>query len=245
MINFKRIGASLAIVGILVGCAETAGGGFANPISDLQTVSATASPEQRALSNQQRDYAKARLQSAGLGALMGTIGCWGGGCSNREIAERALAGAVAGYLVGGYLTNRNANFQGTQETLQKDIQVARQDNQRLQNSVAAANNVVKFQREQIRTLNAGLRQGSTSVDQYRADVALMQQDVATTRKIREDAIENVKGLDNSIQRHRAAGLPTSGLTQQRTAQEQRISELRREEQRMLSNIASAPAEVRA
>lgn len=243
---FKTTGLALALTGLLGACAEDGQGGFANPISDIAAVTgAGGSQAQRQLSSIQREYASVRLQAAGGVAAAALLYCAIQSCSVRERNQRIAAGLVAGYLVGGYLTNRDADFQGTQQTLQKDIQVAQQDNARLSRSVAAAKNVVTFQRQQIATLNRGLSQGTTSVAQYRAEIAQMQRDVQSIQKIRSDGAENVAGLNRSISNHSKGGQSTSALVRQRDEQVARLNDLRREERRMLDTIASAPAEVRA
>lgn len=240
----RTTGASLAIIGLLAGCVDDGNGGIANPISDLALVSgAGQSAEQRALANIQRDYARVRLTSAVAGVGTALIYCQIQGCSNEERNQRLAAGAVLGYLAGGYLTNRDANFRGTQETLQKDIQLAREDNAALERSIAAAKSVVAFQRNRIAELNRGLSQGNVTVAAYRSEIANMQSDVRAVQNLRAAATEKVASMNNSLNNHR--GLNTGGLRAQRDAQQSRINRLAAEEQRMLANIASAPAEVRA
>ncbi|WP_342078204.1 hypothetical protein [Yoonia sp. SS1-5] len=248
MRKFRILGAGLALTAMLAACAPDGQGGTNNLASDLVTLSggsAGQSPQQRELSARQRDYAKARVQAVGVSVATVLIGCQIRGCTNEQRNQLLATAVVGGYLVGGYLTNRDAEFQGTQETLRKDIQVAREDNARLSRSVSAAKSVVSYQRQEIATLNQGLANGSVTTANYKAKLAGMQQDVAATRNIRRDAEQNVQALNNSIQRHQQAGLSTAQLRQERARQQARINELRSEENRMLANIARAPAEVRA
>lgn len=247
MTRIPLLAAGLAAM--LAGCAPGENGGTNNIVGDVQSLTSARasglSPAQQALAQRQRDYAKVRVQAAGGGAVAGALGCMLAKCSREQTIAMAAAGAAAGYLAGGYLTNQNARFQATQETLQNDIRLAREDNAKLAGSVQAARQVVSFQQGEISRLNAGLNNGSVTTAQYRSELKTIQADVAATQSLRDTSEKRLAGLDNSIARHRAAGLATGDLVAQRNAQQRQISELRQAEQQMLSNIGRAPAAVKS
>lgn len=241
---------ALVLVGALAACAPSENGGTNNIASDAKLLTSSSStnagksPVQVALAQRQREYAKVRVQSAALGAGAAGLLCALSKCSTEQtIAAMAAAGA-AGYLAGGYMTNRDANFKGTQETLQNDIKLAREDNAKLAGSVQAAQQVVSFQKSEITRLNAGLSSGAVTTAAYRTELKGLESDVAATRSLRTTSEERLSGLDNSIKQHDAAGLATTELRGQREAQMRQIAELRQAEQQMLENIGRAPASVK-
>lgn len=247
MMMFSRHIAVVSIVALVAGCAPDGQGGTTNILEDLQTSAAGItgqSPEQRELSRLNRQYANARIQAAAIGAVGGLLICQIRSCTDAERAAAVIGGGAAGYLTGGYLVNRDIQFRGTQETLQRDIQVAREDRDRLRASVAAARDVVSYQRAEIARLNQGLSAGTVTVQQYRARLQTMQGDIDATRALQQAARENIQGLNNSINNHRNAGLSTGELRASRDAQQTELNRLRQAEQQMLANIARAPSSVR-
>lgn len=247
----NRLLKHVSVIGLtcaLAACAPDGTGGTNNIISDIGTLTAgTAgqSPEQRALSAQQRDYAQVRVGAAAGGAALGLLACAIQECTPEQRAAAVVAGAAAAYLAGGYLTNQNQSFQATQETLQRDIQLAQQDVQRLSQSVAAAEQVVSFQRSEISRLNQAYSAGTVSEAEYKAVLSTMQADVRATQSLISTSTQRLEGLQTSINNHASAGLSTTQLTQQRNAQQAQLQKLRQAEQSMLANINRAPAQVRA
>lgn len=238
----------IGLCALLAACAPDGQGGTNNVFSDIQTVtSSTAgqSPEQRELAQRQRQYAQSRVSAAVVGAVGGALICALRECSSEQLALAVAGGGAAGYLAGGYLTNQNQAFQGTQETLNRDIQLARQDNERLAASVSAAQQVVNFQRSEIARLNQAYSAGTLSAEAYKARVATMQGDVRATQSLVATANERLVGLNNSVTQHSRAGLPTRELQQQRSAQQQNLQNLRQAERAMLANINRTPAQVRS
>lgn len=241
--------AAIGLCGLLAACAPDGQGGATSIVGDVQTLGggspAGQSPEQRLLAERQRDYARARVQSAAIGAVGGALLCQLRDCSAEETIGAAAAGGAVGYLAGGYLANQNRSFQADQETLRRDIQLAREDNQRLRGSVSAAQDVVSYQRTEIERLNAGLGAGTVTADQYRSRIGTMRGDLSATRSLIGTTTDRLGALDASIAQHARAGLPTGRLREQRSAQQALLGRLRAAEQAMIANIGRAPAEVRA
>lgn len=240
---------AFGVVGALAACAPSENGGTNNLAADakLRTSSSDAttgqSTAQRALAQRQRDYAKVRAQSAALGAGAAGLLCALSKCTTEQTIAAMAAGGAAGYMAGGYMTNRDTNFNATQETLQNDIKLAREDNAKLAGSIQAANEVVAFQKSEITRLNSGLSSGAVTTAAYRTELKSLEKDVAATRSLRTTSEERLSGLDNSIRQHDAAGLATVDLRAQRDAQQQQIAQLRQAEQQMLETIGRAPASV--
>ena len=248
MTRLLRQASVIGLICALAACAPDGTGGTNNIVTDIGTLTGSTaglSPEQRALRSRQQDYARARVGSAFVGAMGGALLCALQDCRPEQTAAAAAAGAAAAYLAGGYLTNQNESFQATQQTLQRDIELAQQDVARLSQSVDAAEQVVAFQRSEIARLNEGYSAGTVSEAQYKAELATMQADVQATQALIGTSTERLDGLQNSINNHRSAGLSTSQLTAQRSAQQAQLQQLRAAEQAMLANINRAPAAVKA
>ncbi|WP_341213449.1 hypothetical protein [uncultured Limimaricola sp.] len=247
MTRIKMITAA-GLLATLAACAPGTDGEMNNVFSDVKTLTAASADQsaaQKALASQERDYAKVRVQSAAGGAIGGLLLCQLQGCSNQQTAAAMVAGATAGYAAGGYLSNQNKAFQATQETLTRDIELAQQDNKRLASAVAAAEQVVGFQKSEIARLNAAYGKGEVSAADYKAKLATMQADVKATQSLVGKSQERLTGLDNSVKQHGAAGLPTAGLSAQRNAQLAQLNRLRAAEKSMIGVIGSAPAAVRS
>ncbi len=249
MRKYIKIVGVTGLCAVLVACAPDGTGGTNNLFSDVSTMSsantAGLSAEQRALREQQQSYARVRVGAAAGGAALGLVGCMIQNCTPQQRAAAMVAGAAAAYLAGGYLTNQNQQFQATQETLNRDIELAREEVQKLTQSVASAQSVVAFQRSEIARLNQEYSAGTVSEDAYKAQVATMRGDVSATQALIATSTERLGGLDNSIVNHQRAGLPTGQLSAQRTAQQNQLQQLRQTEQAMLANINRAPAAVRS
>lgn len=232
------------IVGLCVlvaACAPAPDVGTTNIFTDMQTVSTSGqqSAQQRALSQRQNQYAQTRVNAAVGGMALGILGCALADCDSEQYAAVAVAGAAAGYMTGGYLTNQNQAFHGSQETLRRDIQLAAEDNQKLAQSVAAAEQVVAFQRSEISRLNQAYAAGAVSADQYRTSLATMQGDVRATQALINTSTGRLNSLNNSINNHARSGLPTQQLVAQRNQQQVQLQRLREAEQAMLANISHA------
>lgn len=243
-----RTMAAAGLLATLAACAPGADGEMNNVFSDMNTLTARPagqSPAQQALASQERDYAKVRVQGAAGGAVGGLILCQLQGCSGQQTAAAMVAGATAGYAAGGYLSNQNAQFQATQETLNRDIELAQKDNQKLGAAVAAAEQVVAFQRGEISRLNTAIGKGEVSVADYKSRLQTMQADVDATRSLIGKSEERLAGLDNSIKQHGKAGLSTGQLSTQRSAQANQLNKLRAAEKAMIKLIGNTPEAVRS
>ena len=249
MRKFIKITGVTGLCAVLVACAPDGTGGTNNLFSDVSTMAsantAGLSVEQRALREQQQSYARVRVGAAAGGAALGLVGCMIQNCTKKQRNAAMVAGAAAAYLAGGYLTNQNQQFQATQETLNRDIELAREEVQKLTRSVATAQGVVAFQRSEIARLNQGYSAGTVTEDVYKAQVATMRGDVSATQTLIATSTERLGGLDNSIANHQRAGLPTGQLSAQRTAQQNQLQQLRQTERAMLANINRAPEAVRS
>ena len=229
---------------VLTACAENPDGSTANIFSDVSTlVSGNQSSEQKELSRVQRQYASARVTGAAGGALLAGFGTALAGGNTEQIAAAAVVGGTAGYLGASALTQQNANFRLSRDTLQKDIEAARTENQRMTRSVAAANDVVKYQREEITRLNSGYRQGSVSLSEYQAKYATMEKDLATMRSLEDTSTARLNSLNQSISAYQRAGIGTSQLSAERNKQRTRVNQLRQAEAAMVRNLSNVPAGV--
>lgn len=220
----------------------------ANPVTDVSSLfsggSASLSPEQRDLRQRENAYRNARLQAAGLGALAGL----GAGLAlNRSAEETAVltaAGAAGGYYAGAALTRQNASFQTAQSVLQRDIQNARADTERLERSVASAQSTLNYQRGEIARLNQGLAGGTVSASDYQARYRTMQGDLAATQDLRQAAQTRVDGLRQSIAGYRSKGVSTGQLNTELSRQQSRLSQLQAIERSMVSTLNTVPGSVR-
>lgn len=237
--------ALVAVVG-LAAC-EDGSGGTVNIFDDIAAVSGGGgqSSAQRALSREERQYAQARLVSASIGGLAGAALCTLRDCSPAQTATAAVLGATVGYVGGNELTRQNRGFRHTQESLNRDLNIARQETQSLSRAAAAAESVVSFQQREIARLKQGLRAGTVTRDEYRAAYRNMQGDLQSTQSLISTGNERVSGLNTSIAAHGNAGLNTSQLRQQRSTQQREIQRLRNAERAMNNALRSVPPEVRA
>lgn len=236
------------VVFALAGCSDGEGG-TTNIIKDIGTLtsggsSSAKSPEQKELASRQRAYAQARVTAAGLGGLAGFIGCRLGGCSDEETAAAVVIAATAGYVGGVALTRENEDFKVSQETLQRDLKLAREERQDLTNAASSAQKVLTYQRQEVARLNAGIRNGTVDAAEYRAAYGNMESDVQATRSLISTGTERVQSLNQSITAHGKAGLDTRGLQNERAAQRRELQRLRSVERNMVSVLGAVPAEVR-
>lgn len=237
-----RAGLVLAIALGLSACAETESGGTANIISDISTLSSgsSQSSEQKQLSQVQRDYARARVTGAAAGGLLAGVGTAIAGGNSTQIAAATAVGATAGYLGASALTKQNADFQLSRDTLQQDIESARQENARMAKSVTAAENVVRYQRSEIARLNTGYRQGSVSVAEYKSKYATMQRDLKTTQTLTDESEKRLNSLNQSIRAYQQAGIGTSQLSAERNKQQARVNRLKGAEAQIVRNLSNVP-----
>ena len=125
-----------------VAACEDGSGGTANIFNDVATVTGGGrggqSAEQRALASTERQYAQARLTAAGIGAGAGFLACTLRECTPQQRATAVVLGATAGYVGGAALTRQNRDFQVSQESLKRDITVARQETKSLSRAAASA-----------------------------------------------------------------------------------------------------------
>lgn len=244
---FNSLKWPLAVVAMLsLAACQDGSGGTVNIFDDFAaaTGGSRQSTEQRALASEERKYAQARLTAAGLGAGAGLLVCAIRECTPQQRAAAVVLGATAGYVGGAALTRQNQEFRVSQDSLNRDLTLARQETQGLSRAADAAGRVVTFQQREIARLNAGLRAGAVTNDEYRAAYRNMQGDLKSTQSLISTGNERVSGLNSSITAHRSAGLNTSQLQRERTAQQREIARLRSAERSISNALRSVPPEVR-
>ena len=240
----------------LSACATNPDGSTATVFSDLGTVfgaeDPNLTPEQRALREQHEDYAEVRLTSTavgiGAGALVGAgIGALLGGGRGAAVgaaAGAALGGAV-GYGAGTYLTRDHQQFTADRDTLQRDINQAREETAKARRSADIAEANVATQRRQLAALNSDLRAGRISEAEARRKVAAAREDAKLTGELAAASEQRVAKLNESIAAYRSANLPTGDLSREANRMKAQAERLRRQERAQLQAISRVPANLRA
>lgn len=245
----------LAATMTLSACATNPDGSSATVFSDLGTVFAaedpTLTPEQRALRAQHEDYAEVRLTSTavgiGAGALVGAgLGALLGGRRGAALgaaAGAALGGAV-GYGTGTYLTRDHQRFIADRDTLQRDIDQAREETAKARRSADIAEANVASQRRQLASLNSDLRAGRISEAEARRKVAAAREDARLTGELAAASEQRVAKLNESIAAYRQANLPTGDLSRESNSMKAQAERLRALERAQLEAINRVPANLR-
>ena len=248
--------AGLLVVSMSVSaCATNPDGSTPNVFSDLGAAfgssDANLTPEQAALRTQEKDYSEARLTSALAGAAIGAIGgaILGAAIGGRSGAATGAAigvgiGATTGYVGGTYLTRDHTRFVADRDTLQKDIDTARADSEKMQRNVQVAEAALASQRTQLNRVNADLRAGRITEAQAREQAKTAGDDLASVRALAEESDRRVANLNKSVASYRQAGLPTRDLTNQLKVQKTRAASLRRVERSMVTAINRTPTNIR-
>lgn len=245
---FNNFGRSLALVSALgLAACEDGSGGTINILDDIATVTGGGgkSSEQRALASEERKYAQARINAAIGGGVAGGLVCAIRECSRQQLATAVVLGATAGYVGGVALTRENQDFRVSQESLNRDLSVARQERQNLKSAADAAQRVVTFQRQEINRLNAGIRDGTVTRDEYRAAYRNMQGDLSATQSLISTGNERIRDLNSSITAHGNAGISTTQLRNERTAQRRELERLRSAERSINNALRSVPSDIRS
>ena len=229
------------------GCAMNPDGTTPNIFGDFKILSraSDASPQQKALRKQaerHQDYAKARLQAATTGAVLG--GLTGALVDQDNPARGALiggvAGGAAGYVGATYLTRDHSQFVASQETLQEDIKAANEDTVNSQQNVRLAQATLEFQRGEIARLDAAYAAGETSAEQYERSLAEIARDRESVQTMIATTEERIARMESSIAAYREAGLDPARLEESNAAQARDLDNLRRIEDAMVDLIAGAP-----
>lgn len=237
-------------------CATNPDGSTPNLFSDIGTTASSGSdanltPEQRALRQQEKDYAETRLTGAAVGAVGGALlgaalgAAFGGGRGAATgAAIGALAGGTAGYVGTTYLARDHQQFTASRDSLQADIDAAKADTAKMERNVQVAQNALSAQRTQLNRVNADLRAGRISEQQARAQVATAADDLRSVRALADESDKRVSSLTQSVAAYRQAGLPTGDLNTQLQQQKAHTASLRRVERSMVSALQGTPAAVR-
>ncbi len=241
----------------LAGCATNPDGTTSNIFSDFGSAFGSSdevalTPEQQALREQEREYSRTRLTSAaagaGIGALIGAaIGAASGGGAQRVATGAAIGagvGGTAGYVGGTYLTRDHGRFVASRDSLQADIDAAREDTQRMQRNVQVAEGALTSQRAEIDRLNADLRAGRVSEDEARQKANNAAADVRAVRALAEESERRAQNLQQTIAAYNQAGVSTAELRGEAQRQQQQARRLREIERNMINVIDRTPANVR-
>lgn len=250
--KLRTLVGAVVVITTTAGCFANPDGSVPNIFSDIGQASrapapgsADASPEQQRLrtqSEQYRDYAKTRLQSAGAGALIG--GLLGAAMDSDNRGRGALIGAAAGgaigYVAGSYLTRDHAQFVASSETLEQDIQVANELTASSQQNVQVAQAALDYQQAEITRLNEQYAAGQTDAETYERELASIAQDQESVRSMITSTEERVDKMEDSIAAYQQAGYDTAQLEAAIAAQERDLANLRRIEEEMVELISDAP-----
>jgi outer membrane lipoprotein SlyB len=240
-----HLAAGVALL-VTSGCAENIDGSTPNIARDVQLLAGSTrglSPEQRALRAREREYAQSRVTAAVGGALLGALACSALGRDEREVAACAVAGGAAGYVGSTYLTRDHQTFVASRDSLQADINAAREDNARMEANIRVAQDVVAFQRRQIGSINQAYNRGEISGADYTAALNGVAGDIQSIRNMRQKGQERVASMERSIAAYRSAGINPAELERQRAQQRRSVDSLRRAESQLVDVIAATPSSV--
>lgn len=205
--------AALVAALLVGGCAGRAN--LATDLTLVHTDTAGLSPSAAALLKEAQRSANTRLTGAfaggligvGLGVLAGSQARRGGGGAAAGGAIGAVGGAVLGYAVGAYVDERNRQASGRQLELQSLIQAASKDIDRYEKARGFAQSSIEESGREIDRLNNEYEAGRITTEAYRQEaknlsttanslrllekesdglVLVMQEDVASARRQRQD-----------------------------------------------------------
>ena len=245
--KLHALAGAVVVTCLASGCATNPDGTTPNIFGDFKTLagSSDTSPQQKALrkqAQQHQDYAKARMQAATAGAMLG--GITGALVDQNNRARGAviggLAGGTAGYIGATYLTRDHSQFAASQETLQEDIKAANEDSANSKKNVRLARATLEYQRSEIARLDAEYAAGETSAEQYERSLAEIAQDRESVQTMIATTEERVARMESSIAAYREAGLDPARLEESNAAQARDLDNLRRIEDAMVDLIAGAP-----
>lgn len=245
----RRLAGTVAVLCLAAGCAQNPDGSTANILSDLRAVSGSddAAPQQAALREQAaeyKDYAKARLQGAAAGAVLGGLfGALLDKNSGRGAVVGALAGGTAGYVGATYLTRDHSEFSASQKTLEEDVKVANDLTASSQSNVRVAQSALNYQQAEIARLNTSYRAGRLTAAGYGDKLETIAEDRQSVQSMIATTEERVAKMETSIAAYRRSGFDASPLELANSAQKRDIDNLRKIEDAMVQLIASAPAGV--
>ena len=224
--------------------------------SDNGTLSSSAavsmSPEQRELRKQEQKYASVREQkyasiragTAVAGGIIGGLACVLADCSTEQTLGAAAIGAGAGYVGGSYLTRQDQSFQASQDSLNADIEAAKNATLRDKESVTAAQKTLEFHRYEIDRLNRALNAGEVTTATYRESYNLMQGDLKSTRNIIKGVRDEISDLSNAVQRYSSDGIGADGLIRELDKQRELLRLAEAIERSTVGVLNGVPSSVR-
>lgn len=255
--NSPKMPLSLIVMATLsIGaCASDPSGGNPNIFKDMGAMFSAnpgLAPEQKALRQQERDYAKARLTGtatgAAAGALTGAVIQALRGGSGKDIVAGAGIGAVGGGAIGyvgsTYLTRDHQTFVATRETLEQDITAAQEETRKMQRNVEISEAALVAQRTKIDALNAEYRDKRVSEADFRRQAQTAAEDVQTVRKMIGESDRRRAELEQNLNAYQRAGLPAHEMKSELDRQKAQADALRRVEESMLSVIDRTPTNMR-
>lgn len=227
----------------LQGCTTNADGSTTNIFSDASMLAShqQLSPEQRALRSRDRDYASARVTGAAVGAIFGGVLCAMADCSTEQTVAAMGVGGVAGYAGTAYLARQNQDFVASQESLQADIALAREESTAMREDVRLAQAVLTQQRRQTTELQNAYRAGQISEADMNARLNVIRQDIAAVEKTRTNAETRVNSLSDTSRAYQGQGFNPTQLNTVASDQRAYVEQLRRIERAMIGNADAAAA----
>ncbi len=189
---------------------------------------------EQALQTETRQFNETVAVPAVLGALAGAA--LGGILCKNNKAACAAGGAAAGGLIGGgagyVVATQNRKFSNQEEELRVRIEAAKQEAQHYDRVIAATNQVIAEERQQIGLLKQQYRAGQVTLAAYQAKVGSLQQDkqaVTTNISANQKTISVIDGDLTRLGGPAAGGLAAerNRLLQQQEVLKKQLRELTR------------------
>lgn len=206
--------AAVLVTATLSGCATN---GIRGPSAfKSREVLARMSPAERQLQAE----ADRTWTSAGIGCLTGAIlGAIIANANDQSAAGGAAigcaGGAVVGVAGGEYLNARNRRYATAEQGYRARIAAADQDIVRYQRTNKTAELIIQEQQVKVSRLNQAYRGQRISAAQYRAEMVTARENVASLSKLNDQLRDNIRLLDEDINRYKSQGGNTRALEQRR------------------------------
>jgi len=239
---------SLLVPLLLAGCATRPDGSTVTIVDDIQVMSMDASglneDQARELERVQR-YARMRSQGAVGGAILGTVTGMLVASENRGAgaAVGAGAGGALGYLGGAYVANLNAQAEDRRNTLNAQLDAARQAVAETERAVATSRSTVATERSRVSRLNREYRAGRITQGQYREEIVDLEKKLVILDESLRAGEDDVRAMALSVEAQAEKGANTGGLEAQKRRMEREVAALRRDRDALIEVIGSIPPEI--
>jgi DNA repair exonuclease SbcCD ATPase subunit len=241
MTRSQNAAVALAAMLGLAGCAS--GGSPLDVFGDGSDAELTSA--QQDLRQESDRFKWTRLQGALVGAAGGALTGWLIGKDAKGAAIGAAAGGVLGYAAGYYIDSVNQSYANQQQALNTRIDAAQKDVERYQKAVADARAVVGMHRQKIADLNAQYARQQITAQQYGAQVAAIEGDIAALQSLIKESSGNIELMDKDIAALREHGAGVGGLVAQRNELASQRDALQAQLDTLASAIGSIPDAVAA